>query len=318
MGEIRHSIDWLQYTLAWPDGLTEWPIDAQEELAVFKTCVPMLDVSGLPKPRDAKNKVLSMAGYTKTYNMLWCTAHVDPNRRHQKIGVRFTGENMEAYRNLGGTDQRVIEFIAHNNGKPTRIDIAFDMFDFGIDPQRIYKDWLAGKVKTRARTLRPLSSSVRNKDGSTTTASTLYIGSRTSPVMVRIYEKGKQTGTGLDWQRIELEIKDDKASAVMADIVRFGVERVGRSLLAEAVPTMPYKFWRELMRGGSVALEAVGRKKTERQVWIENIILPMLTAELDAEWEADEPTGLTSMLEACIRSNWQRRAIEIRRQYGIG
>lgn len=317
MGEIRHSIDWLQYTLAWPDSVQEWPIDNDEELAIFRTCVPMLQVEGLPPFRKEKNKALGMGGFTKTYNMLWCTAHVDPKRRHQKIGVRFTGANMEAYRNLGGTDLRLIEFIKHNNGKPTRIDIAFDMFNFGIDPLVVYRDWMAGKVKTRARTVKPFTKSVRAGDGTITSASTLYIGSRTSPVMVRIYEKGKETGTGLDWQRIELEIKDDKAAAVMNDIVRFGIEKVGTTLLAEAMPTMPYKFWRELMKGGSVALEAVGRKKTARQVWIENVILPMLQDELNAEWEADEPTGVTQALEACIRTNWQRRAIELRRQFGL-
>lgn len=317
MGEIRHSIDWLQYTLGWPNSVEVWPIDDAEELAIFRTCVPMLSVEGLPPFRREKNKALGMGGFTKTYNMLWCTAHVDPKRRQQKIGVRFTGENMTTYRELGGTDARLMEFIKHNNGNPTRIDIAFDMFDFGIEPLRVYQDWLTGKVRTRARTAKPFTKSVRNADGTVTSASTLYIGSRTSPVMVRIYEKGKETGTGIDWVRIELEIKDTKAAAVLNDINRFGVEKVGRTLLSEAMPGMPYKFWRELMKGGSVALEAVGRRKSARQVWLENIILPMIGDELNAEWEGEEITGLTQAVEALLRQNWQRRAIEIKRQYGL-
>lgn len=317
MGEIRHSIDWLQYTLAWPDGVATWPIDDGEELAIFRTCVPMLDVSGMPPFRKEKSKAFGMGGYTKTYNMLWCTAHVDPKRRTQKLGVRFTGANMTTYRDLGGTDIRLMEFIKHNNGKPTRIDIAFDLFGFGIDPLTIYNDWLSGKIKTRARTVKPLTKSVRNPDGSVTSASTLYIGSRTSEVMIRIYEKGKQTGTGLDWQRIEIEVKADKAPAVLNDICQHGLDKVGRSLLAQAMPTMPYKFWRELMKGGSIALESVGRKKTSRQVWLEDIVLPLIEHELNAEWEADEPLGLASAVEAILRKNWQRRAIELRRQYSV-
>jgi hypothetical protein len=135
--------------------------------------------------------------------------------------------------------------------------------------------------------------------------------------MIRIYEKGKQMGTDLDWLRIELEIKDTKAEQIIDICETFGIDQLGRTLLQEAMPTMPYKFWRELMRAGSVALEAVGRKKTERQVWIENVILPLLQSELDNEWEAEEPTGITQAMEACLRTNWQRRSIELRRQYGL-
>lgn len=317
MSEIRHSLDWLQYSLAWPDAVIEWPIDAQEETAVFRTCVPMLQTQGLPPIRSAKGKKLGMAGYTKTFDMLWATAHVNPNRRDQRIGVRATGQGLEVYRNLGGTDARLLQFINHNNGKASRIDIAFDLFNFGVDPLVIYRDWLSGKVKTRARTVQPMTKAIRAGDGTIETASTLYVGSRTSPVMVRIYEKGKQTGTGLDWLRVELEIKDTKAQQVVEVSETFGIDTIARTLLQEAMPVMPYKFWRALMKGESVAIEAVGRKKTERQVWLENIILPLLQNELDAEWESDEPTGLTQALEACIRGNWQRRAVELRRRFGL-
>lgn len=317
MPHIRHSLDWTQYSLAWPSGVEVWPIDHEEEMTVVRTAIPMLSVSGLPPMRQAKDKALGMRGYTKTFDMLWCTCHVDPKRRSQRMGVRFTGANLTAYRDLGGTDMRLCEFIKHNNGKPSRIDIAFDFFDFGIDPLKIYADWMNGKVKTRARTVKPFTKSVRAGDGTITSASTLYIGSRESPVMVRIYEKGKETGTGIDWQRVEVEIKDDKAGTVLNDIIRHGIEAVGRTLLAEAIPTMHYKFWKELQRGGSIALESVGRKKTERQVWLEDIILPLIASELDAEWEAENPTGLTSAVEALLRQNWQRRALEIRRQFGL-
>lgn len=48
----------------------------------------------------------------------------------------------------------------------------------------------------------------REKDGRT-----LYIGSRQSPVMQRVYEKGKQTGGDPDHVRCELELKPKNAAA---------------------------------------------------------------------------------------------------------
>ena len=48
----------------------------------------------------------------------------------------------------------------------------------------------------------------RNEDGRT-----LYIGSRQSPAMQRIYEKGKQLGGNPDYVRSELEVKPQNANA---------------------------------------------------------------------------------------------------------
>lgn len=45
---------------------------------------------------------------------------------------------------------------------------------------------------------------------------TLYVGSRSSPAMQRIYEKGKQTGGDPDHVRSELELKPQNANAKLA------------------------------------------------------------------------------------------------------
>lgn len=45
---------------------------------------------------------------------------------------------------------------------------------------------------------------------------TLYVGSRSSPVMLRIYEKGHKEGGNPDWYRLEVEIKPKGAARVAA------------------------------------------------------------------------------------------------------
>jgi len=315
MPHITHCIDWLQYSLDWPATIAEWPIDDKEELAIVRTCIPHFHVSGLPPERAKDNHAQGMQGWTRFYDMLWATVGVNPQYKSQKIGVRMTGGDMGAYRDLGGTEARLVQFVNRNRATTSRVDIAFDLFDYGIDVLKMYDDWKRGRLEVRARTARPVTEGVMT-DAGVVEASSVYFGSRTSETMLRVYEKGKETGTGIDWVRVELELKGDRAIAVMRDCERLGVGPVGAQLLRDYVKKCPYKFWKELVKGDSVELTTAGRKKTERQIWLENTIFPLIQAEVEAEWDSGEFTGITERLEAIIRGNWQRRAIEIKKQRG--
>lgn len=315
MTDIRHSIDWFQYSVKWPDAIWEWPLERSEAYPIVKTTIPFIDTSGWKPEEGNEHRVLPMAGYPVTFDLLYASAHVDPNRPEQKIGVRMSGQNMGAYRDLGGTEGRLLEFYSKVGGKCSRIDIAFDLLDYGIDILRIYKDWETGKVKSNARTVQPFTKATRNTDGTISKASTLYFGSRESEMFVRIYEKGKQLNTDLDWVRVELEIKGDKASAVCEDIARMGVAAVGKQLLRGYFSKVPYKFWSDLVYGESVELTPVGRKMTAHDAWLLNVIIPMLREDIRKEWEGEADRGITREIEALIRENWTRRMMCIREQY---
>jgi len=258
-----------------------------------------------------------MSGYRDTYDLLYASGHVDPTRPEQKIGIRMTGQNLGAYRSLGGTEGRLLEFYNKVGAKASRIDLAFDLMDYGIDPLRVYADWEKGKVKCNARTVQPFTKATRNSDGTISKASTVYFGSRESEIMVRMYEKGKQMQTDLDWVRVELEVKGDKAGAVCQDIARLGVATVGRELLRGYFSKMPYKFWPDLMAGDSVPLTPVGRKMTAHDAWLLNVIIPMLQDDIRKEWEGETDRGITRNVEALIRENWTRRMMCLREQYGL-
>lgn len=314
---IEYSIDWLQYAVDWPSDVWVWPLDKAEENVIARTCAPNVKLSGSVYTRPADSPEPGrMTGYPKRYDLGYCTVHVDPNRKEQKIGVRFTGDDMRAYRACGGTEARLLDFIRGVRGKVSRIDLAIDFKGYAIDVLRIYDDWLAGKVSTRARRIRPLSDATKNKDGSISVASTLYFGSRTSAVMVRIYEKGKQLGTGEDWVRVELEVKDDRAEAIAQDCARLDPGTVAVNLLRDYIPDMPYKFWRQLEKLPRVPLTPITRKQTERQAWLFNVVLPLLQAEINDEWNAAEFTGITEAIEALVRKQWTTRANGVRQQYG--
>lgn len=315
MGEIRQSLDWWQYSTDWPDWCWEWPSERKEALTVLKTCIPYRDTTGWEPTRDDDFRVLPMAGYRNTYDMAYASAHVDPNRREQKIGVRFTGRNLDAYRALGGTDAALLEFCGGIGAKPSRMDIAFDLLDFKIDLIKVYKDWKDGKVKTTARVVQPFTKATRDDDGNVREETTLYFGSRQSELMVRMYDKGAEQGVSLDWCRVELEIKGEKAIVVADDCRKLGVAQVGQALLRAFLSKVPYKFWKQLIEGEPVALTPVGRKATAHDVWLLNVIIPMLADDMRQEWETAESRGVTNAVEALIREHWTRRMMMIRERY---
>jgi len=234
-----------------------------------------------------------------------------------KIGTRFQGHDLALYRDLGGTDERLTGFVAGSKASTSRVDIAFDLFGFGINVPRLYTDWKGGKLKANCRKAKPYTEGVMNKDGSVTEATTVYFGSRESEVMVRVYEKGKEQGVSLDWTRFELEIKGDKAKVAMADMYRLGVGVVGKQMLRDYFSVMPYKFWKQLTQGESVALTSVGRKMTEREAWIRNVVFPVLREEIAKEWDSLTETGMTREIEGLIREHWTQRMIAVRKQYGV-
>lgn len=316
MGRIVHSVDWMQYAVTWPDYVWEWPIDDGEARKIIRTCVPHLHVAGKPYERPDDNHVNGMKGYRLTYDYGYASAHVDPQRRDMKVGVRMTGQDLGVWRDLGGDDKRLINFVKGAKGSTSRVDIAFDLFDYGIDVKRFYDDWKRGKVRGHFRTVQPLTKGTVGEKGEIVEATTVYFGSRTSEIMVRAYEKGKEQNTDVDWVRIELEIKGDKAKVVTDDMHRLGIAETGKQLLRDYFTAMPYKFWKQLTQGESSELTPVGRKMTEREAWIRNVVFPVLREEIAKEWDSCVETGMTRDIEALIREHWAVRAMAIKKQYG--
>jgi hypothetical protein len=316
MQKITHNLDALTYSVAWPDYVWEWPISDIDAREIIRTCVPHLHVKGQPYERPKGETVYGMQGYKLSYDWGYASAHVDPMRRDMKVGIRMGGNDLGVWRDLGGDDDRLVGFVRGVKGSTSRVDIAFDLFDYGIDVKRLYTDWKSGKIEARCRKVRPLTEGEKDDKGVVTEAATVYFGSRTSEVMIRVYDKGAEQKTNLDWTRFELEIKGDKAKTVMEDACRLGIATVGKQMLRDYFPRMPYRFWKSLTQGESVALTSVGRKMTEREAWIRNVVFPVLREEIAKEWDGCVETGITRDIEALIREHWTTRAIAIKKQYG--
>lgn len=96
--------------------------------------------------------------------------------------------------------------ISQYSAKFTRTDIAIDDENFTVDYATV-----AEAVKNGTCARRGDSYEERHSTKHGVTSSTLYIGSRQSTAMLRVYTKGIQLGESLPWLRFEAEFKAERA-----------------------------------------------------------------------------------------------------------
>lgn len=97
----------------------------------------------------------------------------------------------------------VLWVACEKNANITRLDLAYDLHDFGIDIPKFASE-LPNNKKGGQKTL------IQSSDG----GSTLYFNKRISAHYMRFYDKGIESKTFTDYKRIELELKAKSALAV--------------------------------------------------------------------------------------------------------
>jgi DNA relaxase NicK len=155
-------------------------------------------------------------GYTHTFRLTWGGEDVG----HMALGGNANSigqEGVQIYLNALGCVSYAhgFESLADRaeaaRWRMTRVDIAVDVEcpRWGVD--RAVAEWQAGSFKQAAGGRQPRLGQVGNWIEPDGTGRTVYVGSRQSDRMLRVYEKGLQLGEGsADWVRWELERKRDK------------------------------------------------------------------------------------------------------------
>jgi hypothetical protein len=186
-------------------------------------------------------------------------------------GLVFTGKDLAKIANHhhAPRDAEILTRLAEYGGKPSRMDVALNIFE--VSPiTDLIKAWNDGEIETLAKgatTVRDLA----------TGGDTLYVGSRSSELMLRAYDKAIESGNlGALWTRLELEAKDVKAQSIAKTIIKKGVYGIGY-------------WWRRFdfkVDWFDNAINALGEvsdpEPVKREVendkrwWLENQILPAL------------------------------------------
>lgn len=101
------------------------------------------------------------------------------------------------------TDWRAVaEFVAIWQARITRCDLKIDLIDGGVSPNQFRKEYEAQYGDDTPRQF----SFVKSRNGDT-----VYLGSRSSERMMRVYDKAAEQGVRADWLRVEMEFKEGEA-----------------------------------------------------------------------------------------------------------
>lgn len=249
------TIDWISYTLPVGQGIT-WALEAP-------LLYPYLCDQAIGRHLTWKPEI-PLHGYTDRFvavDIPGVSVMFSPAREDMGIHVVMSGS---ALRRISG--EEALQYAAYANGRITRLDVALDVgvsFDF----RGLYDACRAGLLDTKAR-----KCSVIDSDSGTT----VYIGSRASESMLRVYDKAAEANLPSALTRLELEIKGQKANAVAQYLIKHGLANIPAIIRAFCDwPTD--KKWQQIFESVPKLGLSKPEKTTDREKWIREQLRSALT-----------------------------------------
>lgn len=210
--------------------------------------------------------------YEKAYYMKSGALIAIPSEKNarQKILFQMTGDALEMNRTLGVTDLKLLYwlFIEHRAKFP-RFDVAFDTRDSFSDPDHLL--WAHQDKLSRTRIKAPVRSVREGERGITH-----YFGALDSPRMLRTYNKAAELKQL--WEvitRVELQNRGNLAQHLVSQCVNNNdLDWTAAAAVKQLIDFPTVKWFQELMASGGVILEPLGRKTTDWQKYMKDIIFP--------------------------------------------
>lgn len=279
MRGFSFALDWMRFTLEHKsDNPPEdyFPPDG----SLWKPCAPY-------------------GSYNESVSNEFCTMLWHTNHPEFRVMFDFTGVNLSDWRNAGHTDRELVEWVVSEGGKATRVDFAVDFVETKGRVQDFSVYWRTKQLETMARSMTFI-------DGQSTegaTGYTVYLGSRTSERMVRVYHKGMQSKTGMDWIRCELEWKKARATQMIDDMHRLGVREAGLSHLREFIPYTAFKWFEQCFEDGVdlFPVDKIARPETDTERWLRTVCVPALAQALK-----NGVPGIREALEGILKDEQSR------------
>jgi DNA relaxase NicK len=150
---------------------------------------------------------------------------------------------------------------------------------------------MQGKVITQARKMTPIESKDKKGNGQ---GKTVNIGSRTSEAFLRVYDKGAEQGTDVDWTRVELETKGRLADLACVRMGQKGIRRAGCALIRKFVSIPDLEWYTDLLSGAGEMDTTLRRKESDWDAWVRAVALPNVIKAIQA--------GLPGVREAVERA----------------
>jgi len=216
-----------------------------------------------------------------------------------RVCLTMSGEHLRRYQAAGrGVHALVAQVLLMENITITRLDLAMDLFDdINACPRLVFAAHKNKTMNTRATT----SSLFESRTMGDKPGITAYIGSRESPRVVRVYDKGAESKTRRLWTRVEIELKKPLAERAAQEIVQFGVVEAFKMEFHDFIPHTGLSWLDDPInaRGGEL-VQPVGRKETNTDLWIHETVLPVI---LDAIRRGD--VRVIRSTQAALKSHFE-------------
>lgn len=157
-----------------------------------------------------------------------------------------------------------------------RLDLAVDFIGYGVVVEDFIFAFKNGYAKTKLRKASVIESL-------TDSGQTLYIGSmKKRKNLVRIYNKGCQTGTHDDWVRVELQIMGKKATSTALEIATS--EHIKESIIAiiKGVANFPtVSAWNSLVTDiNEIKMSTIPKEQGDTEKWLMKQVAPAMARTL--------------------------------------
>lgn len=159
----------------------------------------------------------------------------------------------------------LIAYLQEANFSFTRLDLAIDAIGFNLKAKHATRELKYGRYKSRAKKF------PRNDDARLV-GYTQYIGTKSSQIFLKLYDKAAEMGINEDWTRVELTVKSKRANVAAREIVR-GTDY--RSMVVAYADFPLWREWRRVMASDPVKLPSQ-RTETNTERWLMDQCAPSL------------------------------------------
>jgi len=272
---FRTHIDWVTYsgkypTQAIPDSLKTAHSAMLSAQSILESDLGLYGVN-LDKPSSAPFYLYCFTDDKNTLKVS-LSDNLAQGYKVELLGKFFQGQSI--------SDSDLIKKFQRSHITLTRFDFALDLFNSGVVVSDIFDD------------IRPSRDVVNQRQVSLingVTGDTLAVGSRASQFYLRLYDKGAEQNTDLDWLRVELEIKHDASKQMV--LVLDLIQRSACAKMLDMLDGHSSLITQTLFQIAKGTEKMTGKKravKSNTELWFEKTVSPSLLKLWKKDKEAFE------------------------------
>lgn len=218
-------------------------------------------------------------GYKSAYVCSRTNARAEQDSADPEMGTAFqlSSDALDAIRReYGATDDGLANRIVSIQGKASRLDLAINVHDGRLTPSALCKAVRSGSAKARAS----MNRLIQGKNGDVE-GDTFYIGSKTSDVQLRAYNKAAELGivNGEAWLRVELQLRRARANEALKSCAANGTDKTISGYMGNFLVWRDVEY-KQALGEQSVEPVDIPRKETNRRRWLMTQVPPAVAKEI--------------------------------------